>query len=51
MAREKDKYLQIRISEDLKRKAEMMATAEGKGVSEWVRDLIKKEAWKREARH
>ena len=48
MARNQDLYLHIRISEDLKRKTEQMAEQDGQKISDWIRDLIKKESWKRE---
>ena len=47
----KDAILHIRISPDLKQKAEEMAKSDNQRLSDWIRDLIKKEAWKREAKN
>ena len=44
----KTEHLQIRIDPELKRQIKALAEAEGKGISEWVTDLLKKEVWKRE---
>lgn len=44
----KTELLQIRIDPELKKKLKRLAESEGKGISEFVTDLIKKEIWKRE---
>lgn len=46
----KTEHLQIRITSQLKEKARELANKEGKGLSEWVIDLIKLEIAEKEKR-
>lgn len=43
-----DVRLHIRISPMLKEKAEQMAKEDGQRLSDWIRDLIKREYWLRQ---